>query len=87
MWFFYVFSIFIVWWMLYAPAFHLDTSPQYPVMLYWVNLYQAIMMIVLGVGQQVLSRGQEKRQEHEAKVIDGMEAMMEKLLSLEERIK
>ncbi len=83
MWFFYLFSLFIGWWMVFAPSLHLDTSPQYPVMLYWVNLYQAIMMIVLGVGQQVLARSQEQRQEHEAKVIDHLEVITQKLLDIE----
>ncbi|MCL5116642.1 MAG: hypothetical protein M1272_05765 [Firmicutes bacterium] len=48
MWFLYGFGTFIILWMEFAPGLHWDTSPQYPVMLYWVNLFQAVMLARVG---------------------------------------
>ena len=64
---------------------HFDSPPWYPVMLYMINIFQGLMLPLLMVGQQVLARGQEQRQVHEAKVIDHLNKIMERLVVLEEK--
>lgn len=84
MWFLYGLVVFVALWMRFAPPLHLDTAPAYPVMLYWVNLFQALMLPVLAVGQSVLSRSAEKRQQHEGEVIDRLDGLTQRILTLEE---
>lgn len=84
MWFLYGVVLFVGLWMRFAPPLHLDTAPTYPVMLYWVNLFQALMLPVLAVGQSVLSRANEHRMEHEAEVIDRLDGLTQRILALEE---
>lgn len=76
MWFLYGFGAFIVLWMEFAPRFHWDTAPQYPVMLYWVNLFQAVMLPVLAVGQSVLNRQNRKRQELEFEIVQKLDRVL-----------
>jgi type IV secretory pathway protease TraF len=84
MWFLYGLVLFVGLWMRFAPALHLDRSPSYPVMLYWVNLFQALMLPVLAVGQSVLNRANERRQRHEAEVVDRLDHLARRILALEE---
>ena len=84
MWFLYGLVLFVGLWMRFAPPLHLDTAPAYPVMLYWVNLFQALMLPVLAVGQSVLSRAGERRMRHEAEVIDRLDGLTQRILALEE---
>ncbi len=84
MWFLYGLLLFVALWMRVAPTLHLDTAPAYPVMLYWVNLFQAVMLPVLAVGQSVLSRAGERRQQHEAEVVDRLDHLTHRILDLEE---
>ncbi len=84
MWFLYGLVLFVGLWMRFAPSLHLDTAPSYPVMLYWVNLFQALMLPVLAVGQSVLSRANEHRMVHEAEVIDRLDRLTQQILALEE---
>ena len=84
MWFLYGLVLFVGLWMRFSPILHIDTAPSYPVMLYWVNLFQALMLPILAVGQSVLSRASEKRQQHEAEVIDRLDHLTGRILALEE---
>lgn len=84
MWFLYGLVLFIGLWMRFAPGLRWDSSPDYPVMLYWVNLFQALMLPVLAVGQSVLSRSHEIRDQHEAEVVDRLDALTQRILALEE---
>ena len=84
MWFLYGLVVFVALWMRLAPTLHLDTAPTYPVMLYWVNLFQALMLPILAVGQNVLSRAAERRQVHEAEVVDRLDTLARRILTLEE---
>jgi hypothetical protein len=84
MWFLYGLVLFVGLWMRFAPGLHLDTGPGYPVMLYWVNLFQALMLPVLAVGQSVLNRANERRQQHEAEVVDRLDRLARRILALEE---
>ena len=86
MWFLYALLLFVALWMRFAPGLHLDSAPSYPVMLYWVNLFQALMLPVLAVGQSVLSRAGERRQIHEAEVVDRLEDLARRILTLEEQV-
>jgi hypothetical protein len=86
MWFLYGLLVFVALWMRFAPPLHLDTAPAYPVMLYWVNLFQALMLPVLAVGQSVLSRASERRQIHEAEVVDRLEELTQRILAMEEEM-
>lgn len=76
MWFLYGFAAFIVLWMEFAPRFHWDTAPQYPVMLYWVNLFQAVMLPVLAVGQSVIDRQNRKRQTLELEIVQKLDRVL-----------
>lgn len=84
MWFLYGLVLFVGLWMRFSPTLHLDTGPSYPVMLYWVNLFQALMLPILAVGQSVLSRASERRVQHEAEVIDRLDRLTKRILALEE---
>lgn len=84
MWFLYGLILFVGLWMRFAPPLRLDTAPAYPVMLYWVNLFQALMLPILAVGQSVLSRASERRVQHEAEVIDRLDHLTTRILQLEE---
>ncbi len=84
MWFLYGLVLFVGLWMRFAPPLHLDTAPAFPVMLYWVNLFQALMLPILAVGQSVLSRASERRVQHEAAVIDRLDRLTRRILALEE---
>lgn len=84
MWFLYGLVLFVGLWMRFAPPLHLDTAPAFPVMLYWVNLFQALMLPILAVGQSVLSRASERRVQHEAEVIDRLDRLTTRILQLEE---
>lgn len=84
MWFLYALVVFVGLWMRLAPTLRLDTSPSFPVMLYWVNLFQALMLPILAVGQSVLSRAHNLREQHEAEVIDRLDALAQRILALEE---
>ena len=84
MWFLYGLVCFVGLWMDFAPRFGLDQAPSFPVMLYWVNLFQAVMLPVLAVGQSVLSRAGEARQRHEAEVVDRLDHLTHRILKLEE---
>lgn len=79
MWFFYAFLLLVALWMIWSPAFHLDTRPQYPVMLYWVNLYQALMMIILGIGQIVLNRQNEARAAQQFAIVQKLDRVLARL--------
>ncbi len=85
MWFLYGLVLFVGLWMRFAPVLHVDTAPAYPVMLYWVNLFQALMLPVLAVGQSVLSQAGERRLRHEAEVIDRLDRLTQRILDLEEQ--
>lgn len=50
-------------WMLGAPRAGIDHGPWFPVLLYWFNLFQAVMLPVLAVGQGVLDREQQAQQD------------------------
>lgn len=76
MWFFYAFVLLVALWMLLSPRLHLDTRPQYPVMLYWVNLYQALMMIILGIGQIVLNRQNEARAAQQFAIVQKLDRVL-----------
>ncbi len=84
MWFLYGLVCFVGLWMNFAPGLGLDHAPSYPVMLYWVNLFQAVMLPVLAVGQSVLSRASDARQRHEAEVVDRLDHLTRRILKLEE---
>ena len=84
MWFLYGLILFVALWMRFAPAMGWDRAPSYPVMLYWVNLFQALMLPVLAVGQAVLSRAGEARAAHEARVVDRLETMERRMLAMQE---
>ena len=84
MWFLYGLVLFVGLWMRFAPVLHIDTAPSFPVMLYWVNLFQALMLPILAVGQSVLSRASEVRVRHEAEVIDRLDTLTQRILALEE---
>jgi|GEM_PF-5463569 len=84
MWFLYGLVLFVGLWMRFSPTLHLDQGPSYPVMLYWVNLFQALMLPILAVGQSVLSRASERRVQHEAEVIDRLDRLTKRILVLEE---
>ncbi len=85
MWFLYGLVLFVALWMRFSPVLHVDTAPAYPVMLYWVNLFQALMLPVLAVGQSVLSRASERRLRHESEVIDRLDQLTQRILALEEQ--
>ena len=84
MWLLYVFVVLIAAWMRFAPGLGWDHAPSYPVMLYWVNLLQLLLLPILAVGQAVLARSGEARAAHEARVVDRLEAMETKLLTMQE---
>ena len=80
MWFLYAFVVFVSLWMWQAPRLHWDTAPNYPVMLYWVNLFQALMLPVLAIGQAVLNRKTEQRNDRQYAIIkqlDRVTALLE----------
>lgn len=84
MWLLYVLVMLIAAWMRFAPGFGWDHAPSYPVMLYWVNLLQLLLLPVLAVGQAVLARSGEARAAHEARVVDRLEEMERHMLALQE---
>ena len=87
--FFWLLSLVILAWMLWntLPGFpHVDTPPWYPVMLYAINIFQGLMLPLLMVGQQVLSRGQERREVHEAHVIERMDHILRRIAAIEEAV-
>lgn len=84
MWLLYVFVVLIAAWMRFAPGLGWDHAPSYPVMLYWVNLLQLLLLPILAVGQAVLARSGEARAAHEARVVDRLEAMDVRLLAMQE---
>ena len=84
MWLLYVLVVLIAAWMRFAPGLGWDHAPSYPVMLYWVNLLQLLLLPVLAVGQAVLARSGESRAAHEARVVDRLEAMERRMLALQE---
>ncbi len=73
MWFLYGFVLFVSLWMWQAPRLHWDTAPNYPVMLYWVNLFQALMLPVLAIGQAVLNRKTEQRNDRQYAIIEKLD--------------
>lgn len=83
MWLLYALVVLIAAWMQFAPSFGWDHAPSYPVMLYWVNLLQLLLLPILAVGQSVLSRSGEARAAHEARVVDRLEAMEQRLLAMQ----
>jgi uncharacterized membrane protein len=90
--FLYGFVSFVALWMVLAPRLGFDNPPWYPVLLYYVNLFQGIMLPVLAVGQSVLSRRSEEQQERidmtitaVAQVLRNQQHEMEGLVSLLKR--
>ncbi len=79
MWFLYAFVVFVTLWMWQAPRLHWDTSPNYPVMLYWVNLFQALMLPILAIGQSVLNRKTEERNAHQYEIIQKLDQVLAKM--------
>lgn len=76
MWFLYAFVVFVTLWMWQAPVWHLDTAPNYPVMLYWVNLFQALMLPILAIGQAVLNRQNEVRNANQYAIIQKLDRVL-----------
>jgi uncharacterized membrane protein len=76
MWFLYGFVVFISLWMWLAPLIHWDRSPNFPVMLYWVNLFQALMLPILAVGQMVLNRAGEIREKREFEIVEKLDRLL-----------
>ncbi len=83
MWLLYAMVAVLALWMYGAPRVGLDTAPAYPVMLFYVNLLQLLLLPVLAVGQAVLSRAGEARAAHEARVVDRLEAMERRMLAMQ----
>ena len=77
MWFLYGFVVFVGLWMWGSPLMHWDNSPNYPVMLYWVNLFQALMLPVLAVGQMVLNRSNQVREQREFEIVKKLNLLLE----------